>query len=123
MKGCLLSILAGWKVLLVLEISLLVIVTLAGWALHFKSVSDFANLMILGAIALVGIGAFSMMGGYNSTRSAGYLIASSAGADDMSKSARRGNDYNLGAFACFLQSVIVAVLTVALSLLVLALFG
>lgn len=123
MKGCLLSILTGWKVLLVMEVILVAVVTLAGWALHFETISEYINLMILGAIAMVGIGAFSLMGGYNSTRSAGYLIAASAGEDDISKAARRGNDYNLGAFACFLQTVIVAVITVAFSLLILALFG
>jgi hypothetical protein len=122
-RGCVFSILYAWRSIVLMQAALIAIVIGIGWQSGWREVSEYTNALLLAGIGAIAAGAFSLWGGYNSTRSAGYMYAASAGPDDFSQTMKRGNEYNRQSFSCFVLLGIVGVLTMALSLIGLALFG
>ncbi len=82
-------------------LGILIVVTLIGWFLGWRSAAQFGNGFLLGGIAAIALGVLSTMGGWGLTRDATYLYAQSASQQSLQERTGQSlrdslRSYNLG---------------------------
>jgi hypothetical protein len=122
-QGCVWGILLGWRTMLYTEIAVFAFVFLLGQMFGWTDIAKYSEAMIYVGVAMIVFGAYSLMGGYNSTRGSMYMYASSASGESMNSIMDKGARYNYESYSCFTLAGLLGLLTIGVSLIFLAIFG
>lgn len=74
---------------LLIDLAILIAVIAVCWVLGWRTTSQYGNALFIAGIAVIALGITSIVGGYETTRSAIYKYGQTVGMDTLDKSTRQ----------------------------------